>query len=223
MTSSTQGDRDPFERYNVTESWTIDRGPCGKDAQLNTNPPMPGGRRLIEPYITPFASHAGAMLDNHVISGQDIPCTCDSFANSSTQVDSTPSIDDEILAQLIAMAGCDSSEALQRIQKWRCIKTLIRKEHIQFMAIQETKLKKVNNAWCREIQRGDDYYMCQLSLNGLSGGLLSIWKACSMMEGKLTCWEDLLQAKRDIGGGTWCLGNPYNGLYRGMSLTTAAP
>jgi hypothetical protein len=55
------------------------------------------------------------------------------------------------------------------------LKELVRKEKIDFLAIQETKLESVSDALCYSIWGSEDCHWCFLPDVGNSGGILSIW------------------------------------------------
>jgi hypothetical protein len=55
------------------------------------------------------------------------------------------------------------------------LKELVRKEKIDFLAIQETKLESVSDALCYSIWDSEDCHWCFLLDVGNSGGILSIW------------------------------------------------
>jgi hypothetical protein len=55
------------------------------------------------------------------------------------------------------------------------LKELVRKEKIDFLAIQETKLESVSDALCYSIWGSEDCHWYFLPDVGNSGGILSIW------------------------------------------------
>jgi hypothetical protein len=61
-----------------------------------------------------------------------------------------------------------------RIKK-KCIKDLIHREKVDFMAIQETKLESIYEALCFSLCGGSDCDWAFLPAEGNSGGILSLW------------------------------------------------
>jgi hypothetical protein len=59
--------------------------------------------------------------------------------------------------------------------KRNTIKELIRKEKIQFLAVQETKMETISDSFCYGLWGGEDCQWVFLPSIGNSGGLLSIW------------------------------------------------
>jgi hypothetical protein len=59
--------------------------------------------------------------------------------------------------------------------KRSAIKELVRKERVEFLAIQETKMELVSDALCYAIWGGENCQWAYLPSSGNSGGILSIW------------------------------------------------
>ncbi|GKV11959.1 hypothetical protein SLEP1_g23168 [Rubroshorea leprosula] len=57
------------------------------------------------------------------------------------------------------------------------IRDIVRKERIQFLALQETKMEVVDRKVCRKIWGTDEYDWIMKPSEGLSGGLLCIWSS----------------------------------------------
>jgi hypothetical protein len=65
------------------------------------------------------------------------------------------------------------------------IKELIRKEKIQFLAVQETKMETISDSFCYGLWGGEDCQWVFLPSIGNSGGLLSIWCNKKVRKGML--------------------------------------
>jgi hypothetical protein len=61
------------------------------------------------------------------------------------------------------------------VVKRNAVKELIHKEKVDFLAIQETKLGSITDAWCHNMWGSDDCQWVHFPAVGNSGGLLSIW------------------------------------------------
>ncbi|WJX47013.1 hypothetical protein P8452_33752 [Trifolium repens] len=59
--------------------------------------------------------------------------------------------------------------------KRNSIKELLRKEKVQFLAVQETKMESLSDEFCYGLWGGEDCQWVYLPSVGNSGGLLSIW------------------------------------------------
>ncbi|KAK2357971.1 hypothetical protein QL285_095195 [Trifolium repens] len=59
--------------------------------------------------------------------------------------------------------------------KRKYMKELVRKEKLEFLAIQETKLENVTDSLCHSLWGGEDCQWAFHPSSGNSGGLLSIW------------------------------------------------
>jgi hypothetical protein len=55
------------------------------------------------------------------------------------------------------------------------LKELVRKEKLEFLAIQETKMESIPDSLCPSIWGSDDCQWAFLPSSGNSGGILSIW------------------------------------------------
>jgi exonuclease III len=64
---------------------------------------------------------------------------------------------------------------LRGVVKRNAIKELIRKEKVDFLAIQETKMELISEAWCHNIWGSDDCQWVHFPAVGNNGGFLSIW------------------------------------------------
>ncbi|MCH97949.1 endonuclease/exonuclease/phosphatase family protein [Trifolium medium] len=75
--------------------------------------------------------------------------------------------------RMTTMEGRDKS--LGGAVKRNAIKEMIRKEKIEFLAIQETKMEIIPDSLCYNIWGGEDCQWVYLPSVGNSGGMLSIW------------------------------------------------
>lgn len=57
------------------------------------------------------------------------------------------------------------------------IRSLVSKEKLDFIALQETKLEDVSGVLCKNLWVGDLFDFCFLPSLGNSGGILSIWNS----------------------------------------------
>jgi hypothetical protein len=65
--------------------------------------------------------------------------------------------------------------------KRKYLKELVRKENIEFLAIQETKLDSITDNLCHSLWGGDDCNWAFLPSVGNSGGILSIWSSSAAL------------------------------------------
>jgi hypothetical protein len=73
------------------------------------------------------------------------------------------------------------------VGKRNYLKELIRKECLEFLAIQETKLETIPDSLCNSLWGGDDCCWVSLPSSGNSGGILSIWsKALGVLKFSFT-------------------------------------
>jgi mannosylglycoprotein endo-beta-mannosidase len=61
--------------------------------------------------------------------------------------------------------------------KKRRIRELVRVEKVEVLALQETKVERVDRSFCASLWGGDDVGWCSVPSNGRSGGLIIIWDA----------------------------------------------
>ncbi|GKV07574.1 hypothetical protein SLEP1_g19328 [Rubroshorea leprosula] len=66
---------------------------------------------------------------------------------------------------------------LGRVGKKRQIRDIVRKEKVEFLALQEIKMEKVDRNVCRRLWGIDDHKWIMKPSEGLSGGLLCIWSS----------------------------------------------
>jgi hypothetical protein len=59
------------------------------------------------------------------------------------------------------------------------LKEMVRKEKLDFLALQETKLEIIPDSLCLSIWGDDDCCWAYLPSTGNSGGILSIWRKSS--------------------------------------------
>ncbi|GKV11964.1 hypothetical protein SLEP1_g23173 [Rubroshorea leprosula] len=103
--------------------------------------------------------------------------------------------EEEIIQQITNMESRDK-EAKEKLKERRRasklkkeVREVVRKERVEFLAIQESKMEVVDRATCKQLWGSDDFDFCMKASNGNSGGLLCIWdnkllKNCSQIEGE---------------------------------------
>ncbi|GKU99314.1 hypothetical protein SLEP1_g12182 [Rubroshorea leprosula] len=90
--------------------------------------------------------------------------------------------DREIIQRIEEMESRDSRDKAEKAnhgsgeaRKRRQIRELVKKEKVEFLAIQETKLQAVDNSICRGVWGTDDMEWISKPTAGMSGGLLCVW------------------------------------------------
>ncbi|GKV28743.1 hypothetical protein SLEP1_g37755 [Rubroshorea leprosula] len=90
--------------------------------------------------------------------------------------------DREIIQRIEEMESRDSRDKAEKTthgsgeaRKRRQIRELVKKEKVEFLAIQETKLQVVDNSICRGVWGTDDMEWISKPSVGMSGGLLCVW------------------------------------------------
>ncbi|GAU24549.1 hypothetical protein TSUD_148900 [Trifolium subterraneum] len=135
------------------------------------------------------------------------------------------------------------------VMKRRRIRELVRHQKIDFLALQETKMEVLSEAFCYSLWGSDDCEWVFLPSVGRSGGILSIWgktnnslifsfvgdgfvgiclewgvlkTVCIVVNVYSKCdvgskrllWNNLLNVRRGIGGGRWCVVGDFNAVCR---------